>query len=178
MIARKEDSMSKEVYTFKETFHFGSVSFDINHDGLLVGLKFIDHDEQIINQMADTPIQVQEIRELLIKQLDLYGQGSQKKFAVPMRVHGTAYQLKVWEMLKEIPYGQWTTYGDIARGIAESKGQRTFSAQAAGQAIKSNPIAILIPCHRVLGKNQLLTGYAGGIDKKINLLKLEGIEYK
>ncbi len=81
---------------------------------------------------------------------------------------GSDFRVKVWKILSEIPYGKTVTYGEIASGISPS-----MSAQAVGGAVGHNPIAILIPCHRVLGANGELTGYAGGIDKKIALLKIE-----
>lgn len=89
---------------------------------------------------------------------------------------GTAFQRGVWEMLLEIPLGQVTTYGEIAKKIATARGVSTISAQAVGGAVGHNPISILIPCHRVVGSNQTLTGYAGGLDKKAALLRLEGVD--
>ena len=82
----------------------------------------------------------------------------------------------VWEILCQIPYGQLTTYGDIAKKIAEKMNRETMSAQAVGGAVGHNPISIIIPCHRVVGAAGSLTGYAGGIDKKIWLLKHEGVD--
>lgn len=82
---------------------------------------------------------------------------------------GTAFQVIVWEVLRKIPYGHTITYGEIACKIA------CGSAQAVGGAVGKNPISIIIPCHRVLGKNGSLTGYAGGLERKAALLKLEGI---
>ena len=78
------------------------------------------------------------------------------------------------EILKNIPYGEVTTYNDIAKKIAKQKGIAKMSAQAVGGAVGHNPISIILPCHRVVGANGNLTGYAGGIKKKIELLKLEG----
>lgn len=89
---------------------------------------------------------------------------------IPMQFSGTPFQLQVWELLKTIPYGQVVTYGSLAAQLSSR-----MSAQAVGQAVGHNPIAIIIPCHRVVGKTSL-TGYAGGLDKKIALLKLEGVD--
>ena len=86
---------------------------------------------------------------------------------------GGEFRQKVWKILCEIPYGQVTTYGDIAKKVATGLGKKSMSAQAVGNAVGHNPISIIIPCHRVIGKNGDLTGYAGGLDKKIQLLKLE-----
>ena len=87
---------------------------------------------------------------------------------------GTPFQKAVWDILLQIPYGQVTTYGEIAKQIAAAQGLSSMSAQAVGGAVGHNPISILIPCHRVVGSNQSLTGYAGGLDKKEALLRLEG----
>ena len=87
---------------------------------------------------------------------------------------GTSFQNEVWEILYTIPYGKTTTYGEIARLLAQKKGLAQMSAQAVGGAVGHNEISIIVPCHRVVGASGSLTGYAGGIDKKIKLLKLEG----
>lgn len=92
----------------------------------------------------------------------------------PMHMLGTAFQKEVWEILRTIPYGETTTYGGIAAKIAKKRGLTRMSAQAVGNAVGRNELSILIPCHRVVGTNGSLTGYAGGIDKKTALLKLEG----
>lgn len=92
---------------------------------------------------------------------------------------GTArreFRQAVWKILCAIPYGQTTTYGEIAQQIAAQTGRKTMSAQAIGGAVGHNPISIIIPCHRVVGSNGSLTGYAGGIDKKIRLLETEGVD--
>lgn len=91
---------------------------------------------------------------------------------------GGTFRREVWECLLEIPYGEVTTYGAIAKRIAARRGRCSMSAQAVGGAVGHNPISIIIPCHRVVGSNGSLTGYAGGIDKKIRLLEAEGVEMK
>lgn len=106
--------------------------------------------------------------------LDIYFSGQQPDFMPPLHMSGTTFQMAVWETLREIPYGQTTTYGAIARKIARQRGLSKMSAQAVGQAVGRNELSILVPCHRVVGTNGSLTGYAGGIDKKIQLLQLEG----
>ena len=105
--------------------------------------------------------------------LDLYFRGMQPDFVPPLHPIGSAFQQSVWEILLQIPYGHTTTYGEIARQIAQKQGISRMSAQAVGGAVGHNPISILIPCHRVVGANGRLTGYAGGIEKKIQLLTLE-----
>jgi methylated-DNA-[protein]-cysteine S-methyltransferase len=89
---------------------------------------------------------------------------------------GGEFRQDVWEILCQIPYGQVTTYGDIAKQIAEKQNKPTMSSQAIGGAVGHNPISIIIPCHRVIGSNGSLTGYAGGIDTKVKLLELEGVD--
>ena len=105
--------------------------------------------------------------------LDIYFAGSQPDFFPPLHLTGSAFRQSVWEMLLQIPYGQTITYGEIARKLAETKNTSRMSAQAVGGAVGHNEISIIIPCHRVVGTNGSLTGYAGGIDKKISLLELE-----
>lgn len=90
-----------------------------------------------------------------------------------LRPEGTVFRQMVWRELLHIPYGQVTTYGSLAKAVSEEMGRETMSAQAVGQAVGHNPISIIIPCHRVVGANGSLTGYAGGLDRKIRLLELE-----
>lgn len=93
---------------------------------------------------------------------------------IPIKLMGSEFRLKVWNILKTISYGKTMTYGEIAK-ILESKTGKKVSSQAVGGAVGHNPISIIIPCHRVIGKNNKLTGYSGGLDKKEFLLKLENI---
>lgn len=108
--------------------------------------------------------------------LSIYFSGREPDFSVPLRFSGTAFQKEVWEILCSIPYGGIMTYGEIARKLAQKRGKRSMSAQAVGGAVGRNGISILVPCHRVVGSNGSLTGYAGGIDKKEKLLELEKAE--
>lgn len=96
--------------------------------------------------------------------------------ALPLAPVGSAFRRAVWQLLCEIPYGEYTTYGEIARKMAIKSGKQSMSSQAVGGAVGHNPLSIIIPCHRVIGTNRSLTGYAGGIDKKIKLLELEGVD--
>lgn len=105
--------------------------------------------------------------------LESYFFGKQTPITFPLQPKGTIFQERVWKILQEIPYGETMTYGEIAQRIAKEKGVATYSAQAVGQAVGKNPISILIPCHRVLGKNGALTGYAGGVHRKEQLLRIE-----
>ena len=108
--------------------------------------------------------------------LDIYFSGKEPKFTPPLHPAGTDFRQAVWKMLLQIPYGQTVTYGEIAQQLAAERGISTMSAQAVGGAVGHNKISIIIPCHRVIGADGNLTGYAGGIDKKIALLKLEGAD--
>lgn len=108
--------------------------------------------------------------------LDVYFRGDEPDFTPPLHANGSEFQRAVWQLLLAIPYGETTTYGALAKEIARIQGRSRMSAQAVGGAVGHNPIGIIVPCHRVVGTNGSLTGYAGGLDKKIALLKLEGVE--
>lgn len=95
---------------------------------------------------------------------------------MPLAPVGSEFRQNVWTILCEIPYGEVTTYGDIAKKMAAKMGKAAMSSQAVGGAVGHNPISIIIPCHRVVGANGSLTGYAGGIKTKIKLLELEGVD--
>ena len=105
--------------------------------------------------------------------LDVYFGGQEPDFTPPLHPAGSAFQQEVWALLRRIPYGQTTTYGALAKQLAAERGLSRMSAQAVGGAVGHNVISIIIPCHRVVGTNGSLTGYAGGIDKKAALLRLE-----
>ena len=110
--------------------------------------------------------------------LDLYFSGREPGFTPALNPLGSAFRRAVWEILLKIPYGKTTTYGQIACEIAAARGLAKMSAQAVGGAVGHNEISIIIPCHRVIGAHGNLTGYAGGIDRKIKLLKLEGVDMR
>ena len=105
--------------------------------------------------------------------LDIYFAGGQPDFTPPLHPIGSAFRRSVWKILLQIPYGQTTTYGEIARQLSKKQGLERMSAQAVGGAVGHNEISIIIPCHRVVGADGSLTGYAGGIGKKEKLLELE-----
>ena len=106
--------------------------------------------------------------------LNIYFSGKAPDFTPPLAMKTTSFRKAVWEIMLTIPYGKTMTYGEIADRIAKQKGIEKMSAQAVGGAVGHNAISLIIPCHRVIGTNGSLTGYAGGIDKKIKLLELEG----
>lgn len=106
--------------------------------------------------------------------LDRYFNGEKPMISeLELSPRGNEFRHEVWKILCEIPYGETTTYGEIAQQIAQVRGLKKMSAQAVGGAVGHNPISIIIPCHRVVGKNGQMTGYAGGIDTKIKLLNHE-----
>ena len=145
--------------------------------GKLVGLWF---DGQ--KYFADTLGNVYEERpgleifETTRRWLDTYFSGEAPNFTPPLQMRTTDFRKRVWEIMLTIPFGQTMTYGDIARIIARERGLTSMSAQAVGGAVGHNSISLIIPCHRVVGTGGSLTGYAGGIDKKVQLLKMEGCD--
>ena len=108
--------------------------------------------------------------------LDIYFKGREPDFTPPLHPVGSAFRLKVWDILLQIPYGQTVTYGWIAKELAAREGLARMSAQAVGGAVGHNEISIIIPCHRVVGTSGSLTGYAGGMNRKIALLKTEHVD--
>ena len=109
-----------------------------------------------------------------IKWLDIYFSGEIPDFMPELSVQSTPFRKAVWDILLTIPYGQTITYGEIAANLGHQMGKKKMSAQAVGGAVGHNTISIIIPCHRVVGVDGSLTGYAGGIDRKRFLLELEG----
>lgn len=111
------------------------------------------------------------------KWLDLYFSGAQPSIVdLSLAPIGSSFRQTVWGLLCEIPYGETTTYGNIAKAVALRTGSASFSSRAVGGAVGRNPISIIIPCHRVVGSDGSLTGYSGGISKKVHLLQHEGAQ--
>lgn len=108
--------------------------------------------------------------------LDSYFKGQRPGFLPPLHPAGSQFQRAVWDLLLDIPYGSTTTYGELAAKLAVQMGRPRVSAQAVGGAVGRNRISILVPCHRVVGAGGSLTGYAGGVERKLALLKLEGAD--
>lgn len=106
--------------------------------------------------------------------LEIYFAGRKPDFQPPLHLNGSVFESDVWEEIRKVPYGETTTYGNIAGILADKKGMVRVSARAVGGAVGRNKISIIIPCHRVLGSGKKLVGYAGGLEKKSELLKLEG----
>lgn len=105
--------------------------------------------------------------------LDIYFTGNNPGEIPAVRMNGTPFQLEVWQILQAVPYGKLITYWEIAELIAKKRGITKMSARAVGNAVGRNPVSILVPCHRVVGSSGKMTGYAGGIERKVKLLKLE-----
>lgn len=109
--------------------------------------------------------------------LDDYFAGRRPASAgLPLAPAGSSFRRAVWDLLREIPYGETTTYGELARQLAARLGRSAMSAQAVGGAVGHNPLTLIVPCHRVVGTDGSLTGYAGGIERKRQLLGLEGVD--
>lgn len=147
------------------TFHYtyetvlGSVTF-IEEDGALLSISMQATDRGI---EQETPL----IKDALL-QLSEYLRGERKKFDIPFRMRGTEFQIQVWKVLQNIPYGETRSYKQIAEAIGDPKAVR-----AIGMANNRNPLLIVIPCHRVIGKDGSLVGYGEGIEMKEFLLRLE-----
>ena len=123
---------------------------------------------------ADAPVRWLPVFEETCRWLECYFDGRMPDFTPPLAPQGTPFQQAVWELLRDIPYGGTMSYGQIATRLAADRGLRRMSAQAIGGAVGHNPIALIIPCHRVIGADGRLTGYAAGLDRKAALLALEG----
>lgn len=132
------------------------------------GQKYFPHKLISESTEAELPVFTQTVNWL-----KAYFSGKEPNFNPPISLQTTPFRKAVYDILLTIPYGQTMTYGEIANIIAEQQDIQRMSAQAVGGAVGHNPISIIIPCHRVVGADGNLTGYAGGLDKKIALLKLE-----
>lgn len=123
---------------------------------------------------TETRLAITETYTSLKAQMIAYENGTLTEFDLRLKPQGTPFQLIVWDILCEIPFGHLMTYGEVSKKVAAALGKETMSAQAVGGAIGRNPISIIVPCHRVVGASGSLTGYAGGLDKKSALLQHEG----
>lgn len=132
------------------------------------GQKYFPPDLDVAYKEKEIPLW-----ERVMQWLDCYFGAREPTAFVPLHFTGTEFQNQVWEMLCAVPYGKTITYGEIAGQLARQRGLKSMSAQAVGGAVARNRISIFVPCHRVIGANGSLTGYAGGIDRKRKLLLLE-----
>ncbi|OEH86848.1 hypothetical protein BHU72_00860 [Desulfuribacillus stibiiarsenatis] len=164
----------EKLYIYKYDSPIGTLTVASDGHGI-TGLwtknePFIENDDTIQEVTAKELAIFEQTR----RWLDAYFAGKDPGFIPPVKTEGTEFRESIWKILCEIPHGQVITYGDIAKRIALQTGKAKMSSQAVGGAVGSNPISIIIPCHRVVGRKGALTGYAGGIDVKARLLEIEG----
>lgn len=159
-------------------WHYGSPlgGMTLGSDGTsLTGLWF-DEQERYANPL---PVGCKEkmlpVFADTCRWLDIYFNGREPGFTPRLALHAAPFRTAVWKILLTIPYGKTMTYGEIAKRVAERMGVARMSAQAVGGAVGHNPISLIVPCHRVVGAGGALTGYAGGLDRKASLLRLEGV---
>ena len=159
-------------YVYNYNSPLGSILIASNGEAL-TGLWFDEQKHFPHNLISESTKAELPIFTHTINWLDTYFSGKVPDFTPPIILNTTPFRKAVYDILLTIPYGQTMTYGEIANILAEQKGIERMSAQAVGGAVGHNPISIIIPCHRVVGTDGSLTGYAGGLDRKIELLKLE-----
>lgn len=170
----KEEAM---LYSTHYSSPLGSVMLASDGDNL-VGL-WLEGQKHFAGTVAEEITERPDLPVLAAAQhwLDTYFTGQKPAISdLPLAPAGGAFRRAVWDILCEIPYGEVTTYGEIAKKVAVQMNRVSMSAQAVGGAVGHNPISIIIPCHRVVGTNGSLTGYAGGIGNKIKLLEHEGVD--
>lgn len=156
--------------------HFRSPLGEITLAGrgeFLTGVEFLDQTPAALPPDRKIPDSTLPVLKAAEQWLERYFAGEDPGETPPIHLTGTPFRLAVWEQLRRIPRGKTTTYGAIAAEIARQLGIPRMSAQAVGGAVGHNPISIIVPCHRVVGTNGSLTGYAGGLDRKIRLLEIE-----
>lgn len=160
------------IYTCTYPSPLGNILLAADEAGLtglwFEGQKYFANTLPKENISQETPVLTQAK-----KWLDVYFSGKEPDFTPPLHPTGSTFRQAVWQILLQIPYGQTMTYGEIAKKLTKMQGASHMSAQAVGGAVGHNEVSIIIPCHRVVGTNGSLTGYAGGIEKKIALLELE-----
>ena len=144
----------------------------------LIGACFEGQKYYLANISEDSIENEDKILSKTKNWLDSYFNGEKPSInELDLAPEGSDFRCEIWDILCEIPYGETTTYKDIASKIAENRGIEKMSAQAVGGAVGHNPIPIIIPCHRVIGSDNTLVGYAGGLDKKIFLLRHENAKF-
>ncbi|WP_440130351.1 methylated-DNA--[protein]-cysteine S-methyltransferase [Corynebacterium glyciniphilum] len=142
----------------------------VAHADAVTGLYFPGHSSLPADTLFGERVEVVEdgLMNMTAIQLTEYFEGARKSFDVPITTHGNDFSEKVWALLRQIPYGGTTTYGALAASLGNPR-----LAQRVGQVVGQNPVSIIIPCHRVVGADGSLTGYAGGLERKRRLLELE-----
>lgn len=161
-------------FTYRYTSPLGGITLASDGESItglwFDGQKYFPH--KLISESAEVEL---PIFTQTCNWLDIYFSGRIPDFIPPISLNTTPFRKAVYDILLTIPYGHTMTYGEIANIIAKQNGVERMSAQAVGGAVGYNPISIIIPCHRVVGADESLTGYAGGLDRKIELLKLEKV---
>ena len=164
-------------YTSTYKSPLGNILLAADETGLIglwfYGQKYFARNLDPEHEEKDLPV-----FETAGKWLDIYFCGHKPDFMPPVHLLGTPFQISVWKLLQRIPYAKTITYGELAKEIAREKGLAHMSAQAVGDAVGHNPISIIVSCHRVVGSNGSLTGYAGGITRKKYLLEHEHVDMK
>ncbi len=140
----------------------------VAEDGLLTGVYFPHHWHRPAPETFGAYVESDPVFDRAARQLAEYLAGDRETFDVPVRADGDEFQHRVWDLIAGIPYGRTLTYGDLARALGPG-----VQARDVGAAVGSNPLSIVVPCHRVVGKDGKLTGYAGGLRRKRSLLDLE-----
>ena len=140
----------------------------------LTGVRFVDREPS--SGASGAWGRALPVFDAAVRWLDIYFSGSDPGFTPPLNMRTTPFRKRVWELMLKIPYGETATYGDLARVIAGERGLARMSAQAVGGAVGHNAIPVIIPCHRVVGAGGDLTGYGGGMARKVRLLALEGVD--
>lgn len=172
--------MNKEIYITYYNSILGKLTIASDGENI-IGL-WIEGQKYFEDTIKNENIIKKDNLEIFIKTkdwLDRYFRGKRPDIKeLKLSPKGSEFRKNVWKILCKIPYGQTITYGRIAKEIATLMNKKSMSAQAVGNAVGHNPISVIIPCHRVIGVNGSLTGYAGGIGKKIKLLELENVDIK
>ncbi len=153
----------------------GAIQAAFDADGAVIYLGFPEHEHRAsllagLVHLQPSPCPDPRIVAHLRDRLETYASGGRKPFDVPFRLHGSPFSQRVWAALQQIPFGQTRSYGQLATALGDPNLSR-----AVGRANGANPVSILVPCHRVIGANGTLTGYAGGLAMKERLLRLEGV---
>ena len=159
-------------YTYHYDSPLGGITLASDGENL-IGLWF-DEQKYFADTLGEKSTEkALPVFDITVEWLDIYFSGKAPDFTPPLSMRTTQFRKEVWEIMMSIPFGQTMTYGEIADLIAKRRGLPQMSAQAVGGAVGHNSISLIIPCHRVVGTNGSLTGYAGGIDKKVKLLTME-----
>jgi len=172
----------------RQAFHTGNVDYTAHYDSPLGGMTLASDGNALVGLWFDgqknfagnlfTLHEEKTDLDVFFETrgwLDVYFKGRNPGFIPDIRLRGSEFRKDVWRILLTIPFGNMTTYGDLARRLALERGAKAMSPQAVGGAVGHNPISLIIPCHRIVGADGSLTGYAAGVERKRCLLQLEGM---